>query len=36
MPCLFVFGLIKGRLNLYAVLLEEESADLVNQLFVRK
>ncbi|MGN0854996.1 MAG: MotA/TolQ/ExbB proton channel family protein [Kiritimatiellia bacterium] len=36
MPCLFVFGLIKNKLNLYAVLLEEEVADLVNQLFVRK
>ena len=36
MPCIFVFGLIKSRLNLYAVLLEEEVADLVNQLFVRK
>ena len=36
MPCLFVFGLIKSRLNLYAVLMEEEVADLVNQLFVRK
>ena len=36
MPCLFVFGLIKNRLNLYAVLLEEEVADLVNQLFVKK
>ena len=36
MPCLFVFGLIKNRLNLYAVLLEEEVADFVNQLFVRK
>lgn len=35
MPCLFVFGLIKNKLNLYAVLLEEEVADLVNQLFVR-
>lgn len=35
MPCLFVFGLIKNRLNLYAVLLEEEVADLVNQLFVK-
>jgi uncharacterized membrane protein YqjE len=31
-----VFGLIKNRLNLYAVLLEEEVADLVNQIFVRK
>jgi len=36
MPCIFVFGLIKNRLSLYAVLLEEEVADLVNQLFVRK
>ena len=36
MPCLFVFGLIKNRLNLYAVLLEEEVADLVNQIFVKK
>lgn len=36
MPCLFLFGLVKNRLNLYAVLLEEEVADLVNQLFVRK
>ncbi len=36
MPCIFVFGIIKNRLNLYAVLLEEEVADLVNQLFVRK
>ena len=36
MPCLFVFGLIKNRLNLYSVLLEEEVADLVNQLYIRK
>lgn len=36
MPCLFVFGIIKNRLNLYAVLLEEEIADLVNRIFVRK
>ncbi len=36
MPCLFVYGLVKNRLNLYAVLLEEEVADLVNQLFIRK
>ena len=36
MPCLFVFGIIKNRLNLYAVLLEEEVADLVNQIFVKK
>ena len=36
MPCLFVFGIIKNKLNYYAVILEEEVADLVNQLFVRK
>ncbi len=36
MPCLFLFGLVKNRLNLYAVLLEEEVADLVNRLFARK
>lgn len=36
MPCLFVFGIIKNKLNYYAVVLEEEVADLVNQLFVRK
>ena len=36
MPCLFAFGLIKNRLNLYSVLLEEEIADLVNRLFARK
>ena len=36
MPCLFLFGLVKNRLNLYAVLMEEEVADLVNQIFIRK
>lgn len=36
MPCLFIHNLIKNRLNLYAVLLEEEVADLVNQLFVKR
>ncbi len=36
MPCLFLYGIIKNRLNLYAVLLEEEIADLVNQVFARK
>ena len=35
MPCMFLFAVVKNRLNLYAVLLEEEVADLVNQLFVR-
>lgn len=34
MPCLFLYNFIKNRLNLYAVLLEEEVADLVNQIFV--
>ena len=36
MPCLFMYNFIKNRLNLYAVLLEEEVADLVNQIFVIK
>lgn len=36
MPCLFLFGVVKSRLGLYAVLLEEEVADLVNQLFIVK
>jgi len=35
MPCLFLYGLVKSKLNLYAVLLEEEVADLVNQLFIK-
>lgn len=35
MPCLFIFGLIKNKLNLYAVLLEEEISDLVNELFIK-
>lgn len=36
MPALFVYNLVKSRLNLYAILMEEEVADLVNQLFVIK
>ena len=36
MPCLFIYNVIKNRLNLYAVLLEEEVADLVNQIFVKR
>lgn len=36
MPALFLHGLLKDRLNLYAVLLEEEIADLVNQIFIAK
>lgn len=36
MPALFVYNIIKNRLNLYAVLLEEEVADLVNQIFVQQ
>lgn len=35
MPCLFIYGMLKNRLNLFAVLLEEEIADLVNELFVK-
>ena len=30
MPALFVYNLFRNRLNLYAVLLEEEVADVVN------
>lgn len=36
MPALFIYNLIKNRLNLYAVVLEEEIADLVNKLFIEK
>jgi biopolymer transport protein ExbB len=36
MPCLFAYGVLKNRLALYSVLLEEEIADLVNQLFVKR
>ena len=35
MPCLFVFGLVKNRLNYFAVLLEEEIAEIVNRLFLK-
>lgn len=35
MPALFVYNIIKNRLNLYAVLLEEEVSDLVNNLFIK-
>lgn len=35
MPALFAFNVIKNRLNLYAVLLEEEVSDLVNNLFIK-
>ncbi len=35
MPALFVYQLIKNKLNLYAVILEEEVNDLVNRLFVQ-
>ena len=36
MPALFIFNIIKDRLNLYSVVLEEEISDLVNQLFIEK
>ena len=36
MPCLFAYNYIKGRLNLFSVLLEEEISDLVNQIFIRR
>lgn len=35
MPALFVYNLIKTRLNLYAVILEEEVSDLVHNLFIK-
>lgn len=35
MPCLFAFDLVKKRLNFFAVLLEEETAEVVNRLFLK-
>ncbi|MCL1910012.1 MAG: MotA/TolQ/ExbB proton channel family protein, partial [Kiritimatiellaeota bacterium] len=35
MPALFCHNIFKNRLNLYAVILEEEVSDLVNNLFVK-
>ena len=35
MPCLFAFDLVKKRLNFFAVLLEEEVAEVINRLFLR-
>ncbi len=35
MPCLFAFDLVKKRLNFFAVLLEEEIAEIVNRLFLK-
>ena len=35
MPCLFAFDLVKKRLNFFAVLLEEEVAEVVNRLFLK-
>ena len=35
-PSLFVYNVLKNRLNLFAVVLEEEVADLVNRIFVDK
>lgn len=34
-PALFVYLIIKNRLKLYAVLLEEDVSDLVNNLFIK-
>ena len=36
MPALFCHNIIKNRLALYAVILEEEVSDLVNNLFIKK
>jgi len=36
MPALFCYNIIKNRLALYAVILEEEVSDLVNNLFIKK
>ena len=35
MPCLFVFDLVKKRLNFFAVLLEEEISEIVNRIFLK-
>ena len=35
MPALFVYNIVKNRLSLYSVLLEEEVSDLVNSLFIK-
>ena len=35
MPCLFAYDLVKKRLNFFAVLLEEEIAEIVNRLFLK-
>ena len=35
MPCLFAFDLVKKRLNFFAVLLEEEIAEIVNRIFLK-
>ena len=35
MPCLLAFDLVKKRLNFFAVLLEEEVAEVVNRLFLK-
>ena len=36
MPCLFVYNFLRNRLNLFAVELEEEIADLVNRIFIKR
>ena len=35
MPALFCYNIIKNRLNLYSVILEEEVSDLVHNLFIK-
>lgn len=36
MPCLFIYNIIKNKLNLYAIFLEEEVNDIINHLFVQR
>lgn len=36
MPCLFIYNIIKNKLNLYAIFLEEEVNDIINNLFVQR
>lgn len=36
MPCLFIYNFIKNKLNLYAIFLEEEVNDIINNLFVQR
>ena len=36
MPCLFIYNIIKDKVNLYAVFLEEEINDIINHVFVQR